>query len=971
MAINFKNTHGDLMDSFFDPINGNFTQKNPLHGTKKDFQAPYSADSKRTSIPQIKNGITNVDDPVYTGFTFYIDTNTSPLFFTAKTSSGSGEYVIDKSDVMAETFNERIKYARTESSKYPNNDFWDSIGVGQNSTGKFNMDLPRLYYGAAEYLYMADSTSVLAKNNNILSSDVSKNTTTTSTPSANFDASIRKIKNKIEENNKKISDYEKTINEDYSDEKIKDAKSNNDNVNKEKQNLKNKLKETESEFNKSYKGFINFSLKDGVAKLSIDINKFKNITGVVVISNYIDYISAKRELDDFEKRNADSLKKYTNMVSSKEKMESDIRQLKEENEKLEKELANLVNQRDQMNTTTTNTGNQNATGVENSEALNNQTTSGQQTEPRGIPQSALNMVYFQNGFNEIITNHPYIFQTVEGLDAAYNKYFDVSKTPYMGSGEEKIKITCLESVDLKVSGLFNRYLNAAYDRQYRRERLPINMRRFNCSIIVHDIRNYMNLKTETGRLLYYIFMKRGSGMVDSFENEWSNLVERAIGHLSAVEFNFFDCEIVPEETGNIFTSVSNKEPGEVATTFSFKYGNCIVNYLTYSDLIGAVKDKISDDAIANESNQNIRTVVNGSGSGESSTEYMNITDGGNKYGDMNIKGNVFEEEAKTSETSDIGNVFEGEAKTNQMGMMGSAISSGIRAFTSAAQKWIYGNAGDDSSLGRLKTSIPFVQNGSAVSALTGYAGDLLKGVAGNWLNTLSAAEGKSTDKIMEESLRLANDTYGNNAFGQVESKEPTTSLGKNFENTNDSIFEQDLGKNFENTNESIFRQDLGDAYTPTNESIFRDDLGEAYTPENDSIFRGDLGEAYEPTNESIFRQDLGDAYTPTNESIFRDDLGEAYEPTNESIFRKDLGDAYTPTNESIFRQDLGDAYKPENDSIFRDDLGDAYAPENDSIFRQELGYAYKTPNKKSPTKDINPKPKLPKKNPKTKDLGKA
>ena len=136
MAINFKNTHGDLMDSFFDPINGNFTQKNPLHGTKKDFQAPYSADSKRTSIPQIKNGITNVDDPVYTGFTFYIDTNTSPLFFTAKTSSGSGEYVIDKSDVMAETFNERIKYARTESSKYPNNDFWDSVGVGQNSTGK-------------------------------------------------------------------------------------------------------------------------------------------------------------------------------------------------------------------------------------------------------------------------------------------------------------------------------------------------------------------------------------------------------------------------------------------------------------------------------------------------------------------------------------------------------------------------------------------------------------------------------------------------------------------------------------------------------------------------------------------------------------------------------------------------------------------------------------------------------------------
>ena len=224
MATNFKNTHGDLMDSFFDPMNGNFNQKNPLHGTKKDFQAPYSTNSKRTSIPQIKNGITDIDDPVYTGFTFSIDTNTSPLFFTAKSPSSSGEYVIDKSDVMAATFNERIKYARTESSKYPNNDFWDSVGVGQNSTGKFNMDLPRLYYGAAEYLYMADSTSVLEKNNNILSSDASRNTTTTSTPSTNLDAPIRKLKNKIEENNKKIAEYEKTLNEDYSDEKKQKGK---------------------------------------------------------------------------------------------------------------------------------------------------------------------------------------------------------------------------------------------------------------------------------------------------------------------------------------------------------------------------------------------------------------------------------------------------------------------------------------------------------------------------------------------------------------------------------------------------------------------------------------------------------------------------------------------------------------------------------------------------------------------------
>ena len=138
------------------------------------------------------------------------------------------------------------------------------------------------------------------------------------------------------------------------------------------------------------------------------------------------------------------------------------------------------------------------------------------------------------------------------------------KDPYMGSGDDKITITCFESLDLRISSMFNRYFNAVYDRQYRRERVPINLRRFNCSIYVHDIRNF----------------------VSQSRSEYANrMLELTDMYYSAVEFRFYDCEIVPEETGNIFNDLSNEAPSEMKkTNFAFKYGNCVVNFVPQSEV---------------------------------------------------------------------------------------------------------------------------------------------------------------------------------------------------------------------------------------------------------------------------------------------------------------------------------------------------------------------------------------------------
>lgn len=187
-----------------------------------------------------------------------------------------------------------------------------------------------------------------------------------------------------------------------------------------------------------------------------------------------------------------------------------------------------------------------------------------------VSQTVLDMLGFITGMKKMTIQYPYIIQGVTGLDTAYNKQYGI-KDAYLGSGEDKITLTCLESLDLRVSSMFNRYFNAVYDRQYRRERVPVNLRRFNCSIYVHDVRNFV-----------------AKSRVDKNGNPkmtYNRLLELTDMYYSVIEFRFFDCEIVPEETGNIFNDISNEAPSDMKkTNFTFTYGNCVVNFVPQSEV---------------------------------------------------------------------------------------------------------------------------------------------------------------------------------------------------------------------------------------------------------------------------------------------------------------------------------------------------------------------------------------------------
>ena len=225
-----------------------------------------------------------------------------------------------------------------------------------------------------------------------------------------------------------------------------------------------------------------------------------------------------------------------------------------------------------------------------------------------VPQTVYDMIGFIQGMKSLTTEYPYVLQTVTGLDEAYKKYFEV-KDPYMGSGDGKISINCLEFIDMRVASMFNKYFNAVYDRKYRRERVPINLRRFQCSIFVHDIRNF----ADTLR----------SSISD--QEDYSMITKIALNSLSAIEFKFFDCEIVPEETGSIFDNVTNLPNGDMRNTnFTFTYGNCVINFLPFEDLrryvlglrdVNEIKPETRTNTTTNNNEYNGRySITNPSGS---------------------------------------------------------------------------------------------------------------------------------------------------------------------------------------------------------------------------------------------------------------------------------------------------------------------------------------------------------------------
>ena len=194
------------------------------------------------------------------------------------------------------------------------------------------------------------------------------------------------------------------------------------------------------------------------------------------------------------------------------------------------------------------------------------------------------LMAFIQGIQEINRTRPYYWQTIDGIQAAWEKATDFSVDPFTGSAPgEGVTIGCLEAIDLKLTALFSLYKMAVYDVQFKRFVLPPNLMKFDVYVYIQEIRKFKTVRN----WLTTLNPSNNGADTANFTNQ----------NTSQVGFKFTDCTWDIAAAGKVFETVTNSG-GEVTTT-SIKFGYSNVEQQSqFSGYDGALKDWTSQKSSA-------------------------------------------------------------------------------------------------------------------------------------------------------------------------------------------------------------------------------------------------------------------------------------------------------------------------------------------------------------------------------------
>jgi hypothetical protein len=106
---------------------------------------------------------------------------------------------------------------------------------------------------------------------------------------------------------------------------------------------------------------------------------------------------------------------------------------------------------------------------------------------RGYTNQAHGLTVFREILRYLTFQAPWYFQSIKGLDKMFQNATDQSKG--WKAKDLSIEVETLEALDLRITELAALYRNAIFDNEYRRERVPDNLRWFSVDIYVAEFRN--------------------------------------------------------------------------------------------------------------------------------------------------------------------------------------------------------------------------------------------------------------------------------------------------------------------------------------------------------------------------------------------------------------------------------------------------------------------------------------------------
>lgn len=131
---------------------------------------------------------------------------------------------------------------------------------------------------------------------------------------------------------------------------------------------------------------------------------------------------------------------------------------------------------------------------------------------------------------------PWYWKSIDGVDRAI-KIYENFKDSYAGGDDAILDITCMESINLAVSGLMDLYRQAVYDSAKWTQVLPVNMRHFRMQVIVSEVRDQRHVSDVS---------------IDAEQIINSDLVSV----MPKFVFEFDYCQFKPESASEAFSGLS-------------------------------------------------------------------------------------------------------------------------------------------------------------------------------------------------------------------------------------------------------------------------------------------------------------------------------------------------------------------------------------------------------------------------------
>ena len=180
-------------------------------------------------------------------------------------------------------------------------------------------------------------------------------------------------------------------------------------------------------------------------------------------------------------------------------------------------------------------------------------------------------------------NMTWYWQSIEGLNTAWDtKDF---KDPFRGGDESLISVTCLESIDMRITMLMDLYRHATYDFEFMREIIPSNLREFKTYVYIQEMRR---IQTRGG------LIGNAAANVLNLDSRFADTNKFIGDNMPRLFFKLHYCEFIPDVSNEMMGNLSYAAPEQAGQKISFHYKKVTYpgNKYTFNDiLVGSQPEK--------------------------------------------------------------------------------------------------------------------------------------------------------------------------------------------------------------------------------------------------------------------------------------------------------------------------------------------------------------------------------------------